>query len=74
MCLYTHVLYTFKYTHTYIHTHTHTHTHHILLKIIHMMSYSEKWSNRIMGLKKKALQWWHTLIIPALGRQRQVDF
>ena len=26
MCLYTHVLYTFKYTHTYIHTHTHTHT------------------------------------------------
>jgi hypothetical protein len=24
--------------------------------------------------KKRAGQWWHTSLIPALGRQRQVDF
>jgi hypothetical protein len=24
--------------------------------------------------KKKAGQWWHMLLIPAFGRQRQVDF
>jgi hypothetical protein len=24
--------------------------------------------------KTSAMQWWHTPLIPALGRQRQVDF
>jgi hypothetical protein len=30
--------------------------------------------NVILKKKKKVGQWWHTPVIPALGRQRQVDF
>jgi hypothetical protein len=40
----------------------------------------KKWK-KISGTEKKtremytsASQWWHTPLIPALGRQRQVDF
>jgi hypothetical protein len=32
------------------------------------------WVQQNFKKKKKAGQWWHTPLIPALGRQRQEDF
>ena len=73
MC-YTHLnTRTHTYTHTQTHTHTYTHTPHSIKNNSHDVL-QWKIEQQDHGFKKKALQWWHTLIIPALGRQRQVDF
>jgi hypothetical protein len=51
------------YLHSCVHMHTQNHTYKIT-------------NNKINLLKNtiEAGQWWHTSLIPALGRQRQADF
>jgi hypothetical protein len=42
-------------------------------KVIHIL-YIRKHTEQAIRIKLVAGQWWHMPLIPALGRQRQVDF
>jgi hypothetical protein len=45
-----------------------------ILEYVDGLNYAAKSYLKTKTKKQKSQAWWHTPLIPALGRQRQVDF
>jgi hypothetical protein len=78
ICIYIYVCsYTYIYVYmcTYTHTHIYTHIYIIYFAVaIPGFQLNYIWNELQSRIGGHARQWWPTPLIPALGRQRQVDF